>query len=129
MTETDPTSSILPPFNELFSEAVPSDADLQRMLDIAFDPSTPDPGTDLIPDAAGDVVDLDDLADVTDSDASDVSELDDPDEPDSPTDLHDAFETPESTSSGDLDDFFLDEPDLGIPDSLDGLDDDPLAGL
>lgn len=40
----------LPPFSSLFTESAPSDDALMRMLDIAVDPATPDPGADLIPD-------------------------------------------------------------------------------
>ena len=43
--------TVLPPFGELFADSAPTDDALQRMLDIAVDPSMPDLSDSLVPDS------------------------------------------------------------------------------
>lgn len=56
-------TAILPPLEKVFgAEASAADIDLAAMLEVAFDPATPAPEGDLIPDPASDQVDLGDFA-------------------------------------------------------------------
>lgn len=115
---------VLPPLGDLYADSAPSDDALERMLDVAFDPSTPDPGDSLIPgsqevslDEFDEGISLDDDG-VTDhdplfDDSADGSDFDDP-LPDSPADP--------------LDDPLQDPLDDSSPDPVpDDLPDDPLA--
>lgn len=68
---------VLPPFGDLYADSAPSDDALARMLDVAVDPSTPDPGDSLIPgseevslDEFDEGISLDDGAGAADHDPS-----------------------------------------------------------
>lgn len=124
----------LPPFETLFGLPAPSPDALDRMIEIAVDPSTPDPGDGLIPDDSAATADADiDLSDFSDSpesaetestesiDAAEELPLDD----DSPAD---PFTDPlaEPTDSTDsTDPIFGVEDDPGYGEPADP--DDPLA--
>lgn len=74
--ESAPDSAVLPPLEEVFGEDAVADVDLAAMLEIAFDPSTPDPDGDLVPDD-GEVssdVSLEDFADDATTDPSEAPE-------------------------------------------------------
>jgi len=119
--------TVLPPFGELFADSAPSDEALARMLDVAVDPSTPDPGDSLIP--GSEEVSLDEFDEGTslDDDAVDPSDplpdeetdsefLDSDPLADDPVDESLSESTPESM------------PDEPLPDdSSDAFPDDPLA--
>ncbi|GAB3082336.1 hypothetical protein [Corynebacterium aquatimens] len=69
-------SFTLPAFEDLFPNSPITDEALNSMLEVAFDPETPDPGTDLIPDpdsllvdpVTDDLVDLDSFAETDGAD-------------------------------------------------------------
>lgn len=109
----------LPPFSDLFGDSGLSDDALSQMLAVAFDPATPDPGTDLIPDP--DTL----VADSEDSLGIDLGDLDDGDDgSDNPdTDPVPGLEESSSLIDGPLDPFSPTPTD--IPDPLEELSSDP----
>lgn len=128
--------TVLPPFSDLFPEAPPSDHELQRMLDVAFDPNTPDPGADLIPDDNVDLSDLDNLEDLEEREDLGDEDLDSPAELDDLEQLHDSgyrVELDDLGKHNGLDSFdstsALDDvaPDLGTEPGSGFADNDPLA--
>lgn len=111
--------TVLPPFGELFADSAPSDEALARMLDVAVDPSTPDPGDSLIPGSED--VSLDEFDEGASLDDGAV----DPSDP-----LPDEEADSEFLDSDPLADDPMDEsmPDEPLPDdSSDAFPDDPLA--
>lgn len=55
--------AILPPLGQLYGEDAHHEIDLAAMLEVAFDPATPAPEGDLIPEASPEEVDLGDFDD------------------------------------------------------------------
>lgn len=114
---------VLPPFGDLYADSAPSDDMLERMLDVAVDPSTPDPGDSLIPgsqevslDEFDEGISLDDGAGAADHDPLFDESADGPDLDETP----EPFPDPLSDASADP----LDDPHDDLPEDL---PDDPLA--
>lgn len=59
-------TAVLPPLEAVYGEDAHSNIDLEEMLAVAFDPATPDPGSELVPDGSEEPVDLGDLSDADD---------------------------------------------------------------
>lgn len=123
--------TVLPPFGELFADSAPTDDALQRMLDIAVDPATPDPGDSLVPDSQD--VALDDFDEHVSLDDSEVPDHGDYDNPNNNDPLLDESEDPFASSpvpdtpvdyGDDYSDQFPQDPAGGAAEEL---PDDPLA--